>query len=316
MQSMKNSKTIDTLNIIIGAGGFIGAALTSALSKANAHVLAITGSNTVLESTGKILAINKRVSSFGFLDHHIRSAERCIVYYLINTTSPAKSHQAPHQDIENNLTLFISFLEWVSQKDNISKVVYTSSGGTVYGNNVEIPTLETSSTDPISFYGMSKLTAENYLKLFGKIHNINYTIARISNPYGTSQKLQRGQGLIAMLTEKISHQEPIHIIGKGTMVRDYIYIDDVITALLLCGENDALNKQIVNIASGRGYSIIEIVKIFEEILDIQIEKNYLPERKSDVETSILDITKMKSLTGWSPKTSIRTGISNILNSFQ
>ena len=81
---------------------------------------------------------------------------------------------------------------------------------------------------------------------------------------------------------------------------------------MLCGESDALNKQVVNIASGRGYSVIEIVKFFEEILDLQIEKKYFPERKSDVETSILDITKMKSLTGWAPKTSIQSGISNIL----
>lgn len=229
------------------------------------------------------------------------------VMHLANSTNPNTSESDRIRDVEENLIGTLQLLEACVNR-SVSKFVFASSGGTVYGTPSAIPIPETHETNPISAHGAMKLAAEKYVQMYGAQLGLEYLILRCANAYGPGQTGEHGQGIIGRAIEKALRDETLEIWGDGTVVRDFVYVEDVAEALLLAITSDA-TREVVNIGSGTRTSVNDIVDLVGRAVGRPLRVTYTPSRPIDVPVSILDITKAASVLGWKPRTPIEDGIS-------
>ncbi len=236
--------------------------------------------------------------------HAVRGCE--IIYHLISTTLPHSSNENPAYDVETNIVSTLHLLE-IAQKYNIHKIIFVSSGGTVYGIPQEIPMKESHPTEPICSYGIGKLAIEKYLGLSHLLHGMEYCALRLANPFGERQRVVAAQGAVAVFLHKALRHETIEIWGDGSVVRDYFHISDAVSALTLALEYDGACR-VFNIGSGVGRSLNEVLDAIEILLGAPLKKSYLPARAFDVPASILDISRAAEFLKWKPKTSFSEGL--------
>jgi len=233
------------------------------------------------------------------------------VFHLVSTTLPKNSNEDPIFDIESNVVGTLRLLS-SSVRNRVKKIFFISSGGTIYGIPVQIPIPETHSTDPLVSYGISKLTIEKYLHLYYLMHGLDYMVLRVSNPFGERQRVNTHQGAVTVFLWKALSDETIEIWGNGSIIRDFIFIEDVIDAFIKAMSYTG-KQQVFNIGSGKGKSLNEITEIIEDILNRQIKKRFLPMRKFDIPVSVLDITKAIDELGWKPQLSFKEGLLRTLD---
>ncbi len=229
--------------------------------------------------------------------HAVRGQE--FVFHLISTTIPEDSNRDPAADLAANVLPTVRLLEFCC-KEGVKKVVFSSSGGTVYGIPSRIPIPESSSTEPISGYGVSKLAIEKYLALFHRLYGLEYHVCRISNIYGPFQQGDRRQGLVATTIRRALLKQRVEIWGDGKVTRDFIYVDDVVAAML-CGCFYDGPYKVMNVGSGIGLTVNQVIDDIESVLDEgAIERSHHPGRTVDVPRNILDISLIQSETSWRP----------------
>ena len=234
-------------------------------------------------------------------------ADAAVCYHLIHTTVPGSSMQDPIYDIQSNV---LSSARWLSQLNRLSlkRLIYISSGGTVYGIPLGNPIDENHPTYPMSSYGITKLSIEKYLTLYANLYKMEYRIVRPSNVYGEGQRLHIHQGVIGVFVDRVYRGEPVEIWGDGKIRRDYLYIADLISALLALLNHEGPNR-IFNISSGQGHFLLEIVRMIEQISGKKIDVRFLPGRGFDVPINVLSYKRFADETGWAPKISLYEGIS-------
>ena len=229
-----------------------------------------------------------------------------IVYHLVSTTIPQSSNQNPVYDVESNLVGTLNLLE-IAKDSKVKKIIYVSSGGTIYGTPKTVPIQETHPTDPTCSYGIAKLAAEKYLSLYHHVHGLDYCILRVANPYGERQLPNSAQGVVAVFLGKVLRNEPIEIWGDGSVVRDYIYVSDVVEALVKAKSYEG-SCRLFNIGGGQGLSLNELIAAIENTLGKPIQRKYLPARLFDVPVNVLDISAAAKFLNWSPRTSFQEGL--------
>jgi UDP-glucose 4-epimerase len=293
--------------VILGGGGFIGSHLAEALA-ANGHEVCIFD-----QPAARYLDYSRQrgaeiVTGDFFNPDDLKAViSGCdVVYHLVSTTVPQTSNDSPRLDVEGNLIGTLQLLEQMRSAD-VKKIIFASSGGTVYGVPQEIPIKESHPTDPTSSYGIVKLAIEKYLHLYWTLHGINYCILRVSNAYGARQPVTPTQGAIAAFLGKAVAREEIVIWGDGTVLRDYIYASDIAQAFLRASLYDGEWK-IFNIGSGHGHSLNDLIGVIENITQIPIQLKYLPKRQFDVPVNVLDVTRAKSHLKWEPKVRLEEGV--------
>lgn len=296
--------------IILGAAGFIGTNLAIELAK---------------EQTNNFILVDQKECYF---DHQprISNAEICImdylseensfdkiinegdiVYHLISTNDPTSSNKSISKDLTDNITISLKLLETCVKK-KINKIVFISSGGTVYGPNADFPIIETEETNPINTYGIQKLTIEKLLFLYHHMYDLNYKIIRLANPYGPYQRPNGKLGVISTFLYKALHDETLFVYGDGTVVRDYIYIDDAINGIIKI-TGDETDNRIYNLGSGKGTSVNEIIGLIEKLLKKKISVQYMESRSVDVPMNVLCVDKYVRIFGDSPsKIELEEGI--------
>ncbi len=298
-------------SFVLGAGGFLGHRLAMDLAaKGERPVLAGLRAHLPVEGEADQI-VTGHLTDFDALAPYAGTGD--VFYYLIASMTPANSTAQPSAFIPANLQLFVRFLEWAEQRPG-ARVVYASSGGTVYGNAQQVPTPETAPLNPVSFYGLLKAAAEDYLRMFIRQGRLDGAVLRIANPFGPGQKLNRGQGLIPAVIERIRAGEPIDIVDGGQAVRDYVYIDDVVEAMILGGTHPALRNETVNVGTGVGTSVMEIVTLVERAMQAEAKKVLREGRSGDVAVSTLDCTKLARFTGWTPTHNLEAGLRACLTS--
>lgn len=294
--------------IIFGAGGFIGRALTQSLSVNGRNRIAAIGGNVSSINVSGIVKIETKIDGFEVFNYLISKDTQ--VLYLLNTISPASTDFSKAlKDTE----LLLKYLEWAKDR-KICRTIFASSGGTVYKNMLKTPIQEDSLLEPLSFYGMSKLNSENYLKYYQRRYGLSYTILRIANPYGPGQTLIRNQGLIPYVIECANEGNPVNVIGDGSMVRDYIYIDDLTEAIVNVLRTSTTYNKILNVGSGKGSTVLEVIESIEGSMNISISKSFLPHNPNLPHSNVLDISKVLTYTSWQPKTSFKRGINLLVAS--
>lgn len=229
-----------------------------------------------------------------------------IVFHCISTTLPSTALQQPVFDAETNVVGSLKlFAACVQHK--VGKVVFISSGGTVYGIPHAIPINENAALNPITPYGVSKLAIEKYLSLYHYHYGLDYTILRLSNPYGIRQNPHTGQGVLASWVHQLKNGRSIEIWGDGEIVRDYIYIDDAVDAIKRASLVTTELKTL-NVGAGQGYSLNQLHQLLEEVAGQKITVEHKAVRKVDVPVNVLDIGLIRASLGWEPATSMRAGL--------
>lgn len=279
--------------LILGGFGFIGTNLTEEfLKRGNYEIIIFESKNVIIQNPDLLNHVKVYYGDFHNEKEYeiiFKENQIDIVIHLIGTTVPSISNENIIYDIDSNLVNTIKLLNIMKQYQ-IKNIIFPSSGGTVYGI-LKKEHKESDPTTPVCSYGIMKLTTEKYLYLYNYLYGINFLILRPSNPFGEYHKSIQ-QGLINVVLEKILNGKTIEIWGDGSVVRDYIYIKDLVRIIVDLIEKN-IQDEIINIGSGRGYSINEILTIIrEEIGDFPLK--YVEARKVDVPYLILNIDKLRT----------------------
>jgi UDP-glucose 4-epimerase len=293
--------------LVLGANGFVGVNLCKELLAQGYKVRAFSTrvfSSDLLEKGMEIESFVGNFSNKQDLTEALAGVD--VVYHLVSTTLPKSSNDDPVFDVTSNVGGTVALLE-AMRLVGVKKIVFLSSGGTVYGNTDVIPIKEDSSMRPICSYGIGKVAIEHYLFMYDQLYGLEYMVLRLSNPYGVGRKAGRPQGAINSFLNAALNKQTIEIWGDGTIVRDYIYIDDVVDACLKVLSCEGWNE-VLNIASGKGLSLLEVIAVMEDVLGFKVNYSLLPNRSFDVPTNILDISKAREFLGWTPKVGIHQGI--------
>jgi len=228
------------------------------------------------------------------------------VIHCVSTTTPKSSAESPEFDIQSNVIGTLYLLD-ICVKRKVGKVVFLSSGGTVYGDiGGQDMVDETHAVRPMCSYGVSKLTIEHYLDVYKHLRGLDYVALRLSNPYGERQSPLRALGALTVFLHRTLKHKNIEVWGDGSVTRDFIYVGDVADAVYLATVNPV--SGVFNVGTGTGMSIREILDRISAIVGIEVPITWLPSRAFDVPRIVLDATKLKNATGWNCKTSFQDGV--------
>lgn len=285
--------------LLLGAAGFIGTNLTIELAKNNENEITL-----VDKSKGYFRPIMNR----NFHNVHIVESDfsegmnfdsilegQEIVYHLVSTTVPTTSNQHIPQELIANV-IFSSELFEACVRCGVKKVIFISSGGTVYGKESDCPLKEKTPTNPISSYGVQKITIEKLLYLYRYMYGLDYRIIRLANPYGPYQRPNGVLGAVTTFTYKALKGDEITVYGDGSVVRDYIYIADAIRGIMKIVEGDNKHRTF-NLGCGYGTSIKKVLETIESALKIKVKVSYKEARKVDVPVNYLDISRYEKYYG-------------------
>lgn len=285
--------------LIMGGGGFLGVHLANALARQGAIVRAF--GRTPVDPR----ELDERVhwSSGRFEDPTAvaeAAREQEIAFHLLSSSVPGSPGQAPTVDLETNVLGTLRFLD-ICNRAAIRRIVFASSGGTVYGPATSYPIPETAATHPISAYGVGKLAIEKYLSLYRHLYGLEYVALRIANAYGPRQSVLKRQGVVAAMLDHALAGKPLEIWGSGEVVRDFVHIDDVAAAFLWAATYDGPHR-VMNVGSGIGLSINQVASDIETVTGIaHPSRNYRAGRTADVPANVLDISLITRETPWRPR---------------
>jgi UDP-glucose 4-epimerase len=300
---------------VIGGGGFIGRYLC--------EELALSGRQVVTIGRKSISPFNNKNIEYHSLDvSHIDSLHGILstcgeVIDLAYSTVPKTSFSDPIFDLQSNLPRVVALMEELKKHPQLHRFIVVSSGGTVYGHANRLPISEYAETEPVSPYGITKLTIERYALMYHRLHGLPAVIVRPGNAYGKGQQPFLGQGFIATAMGNILQEKPVTVFGEHGTIRDYVHVKDVATGILAAlqyGENGG----VYNIGSGVGRSnkdIIDLIRPLAKLANKNVFVNKETERKFDVAANVLNFGRLLSCSGWLPKVSIDDGMLEMWQDF-
>jgi UDP-glucose 4-epimerase len=294
--------------LVLGGAGFIGSHLVEALLQAG-HRVKVFDRPHLDRLPAFLQRPEVEIFTGDFLNPRALSpalAGTEIVFHLISTTLPKNSNDNPIYDIESNVLGSLRLLD-LCREQKVRKIVFVSSGGTVYGIPRSVPIDESHPTQPICSYGVHKLTIEKYLHLSHRLHGLDYCVARAANLYGPRQRLDIAQGAVTVFLDRAVRGQPIQIWGDGSVVRDYVYVGDAVEALLQAATVEGEHK-IYNIGSGLGVSLNQLVKEIEALLGRAVAVEYSAPRTLDVPANVLDCSLARRHLAWSARTPLAEGL--------
>ncbi len=290
--------------IVLGGGGFMGVNLCRRLASSGSRVRAFGRRCLFPDALQGVEWYQGDFADAVALASAIETYD--IVFHLVHATTPHSANLDMAGDLQQNVISSLALMD-ICRNLGVKRIVFVSSGGTIYGPAAQIPTPETAPTEPITAYGISKLAIEKYLALYEHLHGLDYRILRVANPFGPYQVPTKNQGIIATLVSRALRHESIEIWGDGSVVRDYIFVGDVIDAMeaAAAGRGD---ERVFNIGTGRGRSLIEIIAAIETQLDRKLDIGWKPGRPIDVPASVLAIERARDVLGWTPRTPFEKGL--------
>ena len=293
--------------LLLGGGGFIGAALACRLARLGRPVHVIGRTRAAIAPLTQTPAAGVLHSVGSLDDADLLDARRhdCgTVVHVASASTPGSSARDPARELDNLMPM-LRLLEQLRHWPQ-THLVFVSSGGTVYGNPVTSPANEDAALAPLSFYGAGKVAMETFLQAYrSQEHPV--TILRPSNCYGPGQTMQHGFGLIRTVLQQLRQGAPVEIWGDGESVRDYVYIDDTVDALLRAIDLPTDNGT-YNIGSGQGHSINAILDIVAALGIGRPVTRYRPARSIDVRAVVLDNSRAAAALGWRPQVDVAEGV--------
>lgn len=302
--------------LITGGAGFIASHIADAYIKAGHAVVVIDNL-----SSGKKEFLNKKLKFYN-LDIRIKDAVRQVIKNerpdVINhhaaQISVRTSVENPSLDAQINIEGLLNLLD-ASMEFRVQKAIFASSGGVVYGDANLIPTPEGYvPLQPLSPYGVSKLSSELYLYFFWKTYKISYIALRYSNVYGPRQNPHGEAGVVAIFSQKLLNGQRPVINGDGRQTRDYIYVEDVVRANIAALESSYVGA--VNIATGKETNVVDIFQNLKKITKSNIDPSFGPPKKGEQMKSCLNISLAREKLKWRPKVSLYDGLQKTVDYFK
>lgn len=211
---------------------------------------------------------------------------------------PAASARAPVAQFGAELPSLLGVLDELRQRPGVG-FTYVSSGGAIYGNPERLPVAEDAPCHPVSPYGVTKLAAERYVLLAAQVDGVPVRVLRVANAYGPLQRPGTGQGLVAALLHGAATSTEVELFGDGAALRDYVDVRDVAAAVV--GLLDLRGEQVLNVGSGVGHRVDEVVALAEAVTGASIALRRLPARSTDVREVVLDVARLSRLLDWRPR---------------
>lgn len=297
--------------LVTGGAGFIGSNLVDKLLEEGHSVVVVdnlsTGNINLLSPLA--LFYQQDIRDYKVMDIIFETHHFDYVFHLAAQISVPESVENPKKDAEINILGTLNILS-LSVKYGIKKIIFSSSGGAIYGENAPIPTTEDYCPNPISPYAISKLACEHYIKFFSKEFSLDYTILRYSNVYGPKQTPKGEAGVVAIFTENMLNNQEVTIYGTGEQIRDFVHVYDVIQANIL--SLDRAKNEIINISTNEATSINELFKIMKEEINYKKTPIYQQKRPGDLEVSVLSNEKAKEILNWQPSFNLKKGVKNTI----
>lgn len=288
--------------LIIGAAGFLGRSIADGLTKSGFPVVGLA---------------SRKPDGIAFDRFHIGRSEligtllaavdgcECVIFSG-GTTRPGSSMTNISAELDSEAGHIIDIAEICAAR-GIKKFIFISSGGAIYGQTNEHLIAETHPTRPVSNYGLVKLVAEHGLRIVSERTGLVTLSLRVANPFGSGQIVKGGQGFIAALISAVKNDKPVQLWGDGSVVRDFLHVSDVVRAIM-AGVTSDCKSDVLNIGSGTGHSMLEVIDCFEVVLGRKIRREFLPGRNIDVSRVVLDISRAVELLSWTPRLSLESGM--------
>ncbi len=298
-------------HLILGGCGFIGMAVARQLVGMGADVVLADR----VAPAGQLPARMRFVPfELATADWNALIGEMDVVHHYAWSTIPATANADPAADLAENVGATVKLLEALRRLGPAApRLVFASSGGTVYGKLQHVPVQEDHPLQPITAYGVGKASAELYISQYRANYGLDCRIARLSNPFGAGQNVAKGQGAVTVFLQRAIDASLIEIWGNGEVVRDYIHISDTAAGLVAVARATLDDKPFVfNIGSGHGVSLNGVVHELERQLDRPVAVKRSDGRVFDIPVSILDVGLASKVLGWRPRLSFAEGLSQTL----
>ncbi|HRW34724.1 MAG TPA: NAD-dependent epimerase/dehydratase family protein [Thermotogota bacterium] len=295
--------------LVTGGAGFIGSYVVDSLILRGMNVVVIDNLSTGQKSNilhKDIVFIEDDITSKDKVDHLFELHKPHFIFHLAAQISVSKSVREPLFDAQSNIMGTLNLLD-AAVKYKTEKIVFSSTGGAMYGENPqEIPTTERSPEKPSTPYGIAKLATERYLEFYYKEYGLRYTSLRYANVYGPRQNPHGEAGVVAIFTENMIKGNTVTINGDGQYIRDYVYVEDVANANMLAMENG--KEDVYNIGTGIGTSVLELFNLSKHINQYSLEPQFGTERPGDLRKSILSSKKAEQELNWMSHFSLEKGL--------
>lgn len=304
-------------HLILGGCGFIGRHVALLLARSGHDVVLADRLEPEYPFPSDAAShITWQRLEFASADWDALVAKAAVVHHYVWTSIPASANNNPFGDLSVNVGGTLALLEAMRRRGG-GRIVFPSSGGTVYGKLESIPVPEEHPLMPITAYGAGKATIEIYLGLYRGLHGLDCRVARIANPYGAGQDVARGQGAVTTFLDCALKHRPIVIWGDGEVVRDYVHVTDVAAAMVALALQPRLEDfHTFNIGSGTGVSLNQLIAEIETCMKRRLDVKREPGRPFDVPVSVLDISRARKILGWVPQLSFAEGIVRTISDMQ
>ena len=302
--------------LVTGGAGFIGSHLTEKLHQNNIEVLVVD--NLLTGKKENLLSLDLENTIYGDVGSEetlkiIKNFNPDVCFHLAAQSSVVISVEDPLLDIEHNLLQPVQLIKTLLATD-CRKFIFTSSGGTIFGEPEVIPTAEEDyAGEPASPYGLAKKKLNELIEVMLQNETMSYSILNLSNVYGPRQDPHGEAGVMSIFTGKLMNNETPTIYGDGKQTRDYVYVLDVVDALIKSAETD--DNLFLNIGTGVETSVNELVSILSQKISWDGEPEYAPKREGELLRSVLNNERAKSQIGWEPKYTLDTGLDELISWF-
>ena len=297
--------------LVTGGAGFIGSHLVDALVARGDSVTIVddlsSGKEANIAGALDAGASLRRadIRDGAALTEVVAQAQPQVVLHLAAQVDVRISLADPAFDARTNVEGTVNVLE-AARLAGAARVVFASTGGAIYGDTDVLPTPESVEALPMAAYGQSKFCAERYLGLYERLYGLSTIALRFGNVYGPRQDPHGEAGVIAIFCGRLREGERPKIFGDGTQTRDYIYVGDLVAAILRAG--DTSDGGAMNIGTEQETSVLDIVRILSQLSEDMPEPEFAPARLGELERSCLDATRARELLGWRASTAIDEGL--------
>jgi UDP-glucose 4-epimerase len=290
--------------LITGGAGFIGSNLTDALlaEGRECHVVDNLSNGKAIRVAGDAELHEMDIRAADDLVALARRARPTTIFHLAAQADVRKALADPAYDADVNVIGTVNVLE--AAREVGARVVFSSTGGAGYGEyeGLPVPSPETAETRPLSHYGMSKMAGEGYCHLYGRLYGSEAVVLRLGNVYGPRQDPHGEAGVVAIFCGLLLDGAPPRVYGDGLQTRDYVYVGDVVRAMLAAEAGPA--GETVNIGAGAEVTVLDLL----DGLGYEGEIEFLPPRQGELQRSALDVSKAERIYGWAAGTSLRDGL--------
>ena len=301
--------------LVTGGAGFIGSNIVDELIEKKHKVVIVDNL-----ATGNIKNVNKKAKFYKVsvcdkkkIDDIFKNEKIDIVIHHAAQLDVRKSVEDPCFDADVNIKGALNILE-ACKNTKVKKIIFASSGGTIYGECGSKAPDEKAFANPLSPYGVAKLSVEHYIKAYSALYGLKYTILRYANVYGPRQDVNGEAGVVAIFIGKMSKNEDVFIFGDGKQLRDYVYVKDVVSANIKSLTKG--NNEVINIGTNKTTSVTKLAAELSKIMNYKKKPVFKPKRNGELFKSFLNISKAKKVLNWKPDITISQGLKYTANFFK